>query len=235
MNRRNFIKRSILISCLFSQKALSQMVPITLPFDEEEESFKISVYLTIDDGPGKYMDRILENLGNNKAVFYIVGRSCETSTNFDLITKAIKSGHIIANHSYSHPNFQSLSLKSAEQEVIKTDRIIESAYLSANLERKIKLFRFPYGSVNSNFIPFLKEIGYRPVKSWDKNYCDWDLDTQDYLYGKLSGSAILSRCRKTKDNDIVLMHDMPRGLEFTANSIIPYYVNSGLYKLKIPM
>jgi peptidoglycan/xylan/chitin deacetylase (PgdA/CDA1 family) len=202
--------------------------------NEDKKETPKEIYLTIDDGPGKYMGEILETLGENKATFFIVGDQCGDEQKLSLLEKAVKSGHILGNHSFHHPSFPSISLERGKSEIKKTDDIIEGVYKKAEVERKIKLFRFPGGATKNSIIPYLNELGYKPIKVWSQED-DWNIDTEDWRYGKGRGAeSIMSTCRQTKDKDVVLVHDMPNGLPFTAHTIIPYFVKSKDYKLILP-
>jgi len=61
------------------------------------------------------------------------------------VVDAIHKGYTIANHSYTHPHFSKISIEKAKDEISKTDELINEIYALANVERKHKWFRFPYG------------------------------------------------------------------------------------------
>lgn len=101
--------------------------------------------LTIDDGPSSRMREKVDFLEskNIKAVWFCRGDFLEERPAHALY--AIKHGHIIANHSYSHPKFSDLDLVTAYAEIDHTDQIIERLYLQAKTTPPYKAFRFPYG------------------------------------------------------------------------------------------
>ena len=74
------------------------------------------------------------------AIFFCVGQNLIVYRS--LVIRAIREGFVIANHSYSHPQFSKISEATAYSEIKMTDDIIEELYTEANVERKIKLFRF---------------------------------------------------------------------------------------------
>lgn len=104
-----------------------------------------NAYLTIDDGPSARMMEKVDFLESNniKAVWFCRGDYLEARPEHAL--HAITCGHIIGNHSYSHPKFSDLDLESAYKEIWQTDGIIENLYQQANIQRPAKYFRFPYG------------------------------------------------------------------------------------------
>ena len=110
-------------------------------------------YLTIDDGPS--VDRIkkveiLKKYGV-QAVWFSMGIDMEA--NADAAIRTILAGQVIGNHSYTHPNFSEISIAQCEEEIIRTDELIDKLYRQAGVQRPIKLFRFPYGNkgVNTGF------------------------------------------------------------------------------------
>lgn len=102
-------------------------------------------YLTIDDSPSKDMKKKLDTLVSNgiPAIWFCIGRFLQKKEKYAV--HAIQSGHILGNHSYSHPRFSFLPLKKCFEEIQKTDKIINDIYRKAQIERPAKFFRFPYG------------------------------------------------------------------------------------------
>ncbi|MDY7396920.1 polysaccharide deacetylase family protein [Aureibaculum sp. 2210JD6-5] len=109
------------------------------------------VSFTFDDGskadrPGytfeEWNKMLLDNLedANLKAVFFVTGRN-KTDTKGKFLLKSWSDrGHKIANHTYTHPNYnnEAVSFDDFSKEIIKTDAIIKK------YNNYIKLFRFPY-------------------------------------------------------------------------------------------
>lgn len=77
---------------------------------------------------------------NLKTVFFVTGRNKYSTKGQFLLKSWDDNGHKIANHSFSHPNFNSDKNTSQifENELIKTDLLI------SELSNYTKLFRFPY-------------------------------------------------------------------------------------------
>ena len=84
------------------------------------------VFLTFDDGPLLCTGRILDLLAESrqKATFFVIGRNLERPKFRDLAIRALREGHDIGNHSYTHPNFSTVSAQRAEMEIFKTHEII---------------------------------------------------------------------------------------------------------------
>lgn len=77
---------------------------------------------------------------NLRAVFFVTGKNKSDEKGQFLLKSWDSKGHKIANHSFTHPNFNSEKNTSSlfENELKKTDSII------SNLNNGVKLFRFPY-------------------------------------------------------------------------------------------
>lgn len=78
------------------------------------------VALTFDDGPTSLSNKILDVLNKNnvKATFFWLGENLEA--NKEIIRKAKKSGHQIANHSWNHTNGYELNENLVwEQQVLR--------------------------------------------------------------------------------------------------------------------
>lgn len=103
------------------------------------------VYLTIDDSPSSSFIDKMNYLEKNKihSVFFCIGQLMEKRESEML--DCIQKGFHVANHSYSHPKFSSISLDQCKYEIEKTDDIIENLYIKAGISRKHHWFRFPYG------------------------------------------------------------------------------------------
>jgi len=157
-----------------------------------------NIYLTINDGPTKnFRDKIdFLKSKNITAVFFCIGLLIQEK--YDDIIYAIKNDFVIGNHSFTHCSFNGLNYKTAQDEISKTDDLIEKLYKISNKVRKSKLFRYPYGINGGDDInKYLKENGYQII--------DWN-----YNIGEVGAEKkyILDKLVCIKDNDIILMHDV---------------------------
>lgn len=110
-----------------------------------------TVSFTFDDGITsdianfkfeEWNDMLLSHLEdeNLKAVFFVTGKNKIDEKGQFLLKSWNDKGHKIANHSFTHPNFNSEKNTSHlfENELVRTDTII------SKLSNSVKLFRFPY-------------------------------------------------------------------------------------------
>ncbi len=121
-------------------------------------------YLTIDDSPStNFLKKAAYLKGKNiPALFFCIGNLLEKDPL--PVIEAIQMDFVIANHSYSHPHFSSISLAQAKEEILKTDAIIADLYQRAGKPRHQKLFRFPYGDKGDGLYgQVFKRTG---IRSW---------------------------------------------------------------------
>jgi peptidoglycan/xylan/chitin deacetylase (PgdA/CDA1 family) len=100
-------------------------------------------YLTFDGAPNPPgTERILEVLAKHciQATFFIEGKRLENEE--ECGRRILQGGHDIGNHSYTHPDFDSVPIEICMEEVNKTDQI-----LAEKLGVKTKYLRPPSGKM----------------------------------------------------------------------------------------
>jgi len=126
------------------------------------------IYLTFDDGPNQYTEKILDILNkyNVKASFFINLNNNNNLNNTQLynnLKKTVDENHLIGNHSYSHLNFSDLS----DYEIISelNDNQTKLNLILKNNTIFMNHIRLPFGS------PFIQTI-YDMVEEHqlEKNY-----------------------------------------------------------------
>ena len=102
-------------------------------------------YLRIDDSPSEITPDFIDYLEEKgiTPIIFAVGKNIKK--HFDNAVYALKKGAIIGNHSFSHPEFSSLSFEECVSDIEECELWLEKLYLTAGIERKYKLFAFPYG------------------------------------------------------------------------------------------
>jgi len=170
------------------------------------------LFLTFDDGPLACTGKILELLAasGNKATFFVIGRNLVNAKLREMVLKAMREGHDIANHSYDHPDFSTISATRAEKEIVSTYNLIEELVkeAGADTERQNRFFRFPYGVEGSRNVraaceKVLSELNYR-IAWWDVDTHDWQMEV---AFFPRSSSSVLASLRHARPSDVVLMHD----------------------------
>lgn len=152
------------------------------------------LYLTFDCGyENGYTSKILDTLKekNVNAAFFCT--LPQVKENPDLIKRMIDEGHIVGNHSVTHPSFAEITTEQMTTEVKGME-----VYLQETFNYSEPYFRFPKGEYNEIALNQLNKLGYTCV-FWSSAYADWDLNNQkgkDYAYEKVvsrlhPGSVIL--------------------------------------------
>ena len=166
------------------------------------------VFLTFDDGPsGEVTPHILDILKeyNIKATFFVLGN--RVNANPDIVKRAYREGHYIANHGYSH-KYSNIykNVDSIIEEYNKTEYAIRKALNNPNYSSY--LFRFPGGSHGGPYESIKKEAR-KKLKEDGIAYIDWSALTYDAI-GVNNTEEILKNLKETLNgwnNVVLLMHD----------------------------
>jgi|SRR6267143_456728 len=154
------------------------------------------IALTFDDGPHATLTpKLLDLLAAHhmKATFFVVGQNAADHP--DILRRAVREGHEIANHSWSHPNLGKMSDEAVRRELQKTDDTIFAA-----IGKHPTLLRPPYGSITAHQKRWIHDdFGYRII-IWDVDPLDW----------KRPGPSVVCNriLKETRAGSIVLAHDI---------------------------
>ncbi|MEP6698451.1 MAG: polysaccharide deacetylase family protein [Verrucomicrobiota bacterium] len=154
------------------------------------------IAMTFDDGPSANLTpKLLDLLAAHhmKATFFVVGENAAEHP--DILRRAAREGHEIANHSWSHPDLSKKSADGVRRELQKTDDAIFAA-----IGRHPTLMRPPYGALTEHQRRWIHdEFGYRII-IWDVDPLDWK---------RPGPSVVCSRILKaTRPGSIILAHDI---------------------------
>ena len=131
------------------------------------------VYLTFDEGyENGYTSVILDTLKEKgvSAVFFVTYDYVKK--NHDLVLRMINEGHIVGNHSWSHPSMPSCTQEEAKNEIMRLHNLVLEKF-----NYKMTLFRFPRGEFSERTLAVAKNCGYKSV-FWSFAYVDWKTDSQ---------------------------------------------------------
>lgn len=132
-----------------------------------------TLYLTFDCGyDNGQTEKILDTLKEKgvKAAFFCTRPEMESVP--ELTARMIKEGHIVGNHSVTHPDFSAIPHEQMLEEVQGFDD-----WLRENCGYSTQFFRFPMGKYSLDAVAALNAMGYRCV-FWSLAYYDWDLQKQ---------------------------------------------------------
>ena len=150
--------------------------------------------LTYDDGPNDpHTMKLLEVLAKHdvRATFFLVGRYVQQRP--ELVRELVQAGHILGNHTLSHPNLIFRSELQTKIQLAECTRAIEDA-----AGQSPKLFRPPFGGRRPSTLRIARELGLVPVM-WSVTGWDWEAKPASYVEGKVTGQV--------KGGDIILLHD----------------------------
>ena len=133
------------------------------------------MYLTFDCGyeynnlTASILDTLKEK--NVKAAFFCTLDYLKKQPS--LVKRMIDEGHIVGNHSATHPDFtKNLSRTQMAKELYTVHK-----YLEDNYNYTSKYFRFPTGANSDNALELVTSVGYRSV-FWSIAHTDWDTAKQ---------------------------------------------------------
>jgi peptidoglycan/xylan/chitin deacetylase (PgdA/CDA1 family) len=112
----------------------------------------------------------------------------------DSVAKIVRAGFPIGNHSYSHPDFTTLSEAKMRSQLERTAALIEDA--GGGDPRP--LFRFPYGARDKRTLAAVGDAGYASVY--------WTIDTLDWKPKRTSAQIAAAVLDHLQPGAIILMH-----------------------------
>lgn len=133
------------------------------------------LYLTFDAGyENGYTTQILDVLAKHQvtACFFIVGHYLESAP--ELVCRMVEEGHIVGNHTYSHPNMEKIADQTSFTEQLQK---LERAYQELIGQPMVKLYRPPQGKYSEANLQQAKQLGYTTL-FWSLAYVDWYVDKQ---------------------------------------------------------
>jgi len=130
------------------------------------------VYLTFDEGyESGNTPKILDTLKANDvhATFFVTGQFCREAPK--LCRRMLAEGHVVGNHSDSHPSMPSVTAnpKRFEAQLTKTD----ASFAKATGKPITRLFRPPMGEYSAKSLAMTDQLGYTTV-FWSFAHGDYD-------------------------------------------------------------
>lgn len=174
-------------------------------------TLKKELYLTFDDGPSAEMTPwILNQLAqyNAKATFFCVGQEIEQHP--EMLQAILDAGHVVGNHTYSHPNGWGANHVGYYHDVRKCAELV-----------KTDLFRPPYGRLMPKQVQFLER--HYQIVMWDVMSGDFD--------EKVDGAACYQNVvDNAKEGSIVVFHDNEKSketLKYALPKVLEHFANQG--------
>lgn len=161
------------------------------------DTSKKNIYLTFDNGyENGYTADILDTLQEKEvpATFFVTGHYLQDQP--ELVQRMVKEGHIVGNHSWSHPDFTTIS----DAEIKKELSRVEEAFEQITGQKGMTYLRPPRGIFSERSLAASQQLGYRNV-FWSLAFVDWQTDQQKgwtYAYDNIT--------RQIHPGAVILLH-----------------------------
>ncbi|MDP9267686.1 MAG: polysaccharide deacetylase family protein [Acidobacteriota bacterium] len=150
--------------------------------------------LTYDDGPNDpHTQRLLDVLDKHgvKATFFLIGRYVEQRP--DIARAVAERGHVVGNHTFTHPNLIFSSKTALKNELERTEKALTQA-----VGEHSRLFRPPFGARRPATLRVARAMGFQTIM-WSVKCWDWSAPSADYIVEKAR--------QRIRGGDVILLHD----------------------------
>jgi len=188
----------------------------------DNKTDKKVLYLTFDVGyENGYTAKILDVLKekNVPAMFFCTLPQIKQYP--QLIARMILEGHVVGNHSKTHPSFAKISRTKMMEEVKAFDD-----YIREKFGYTAPFFRYPMGEYNESSLELLNSFGFKCV-FWSVAYADWDLNNQ-----KGKEHAFNTVTSRLHPGAVILLHSVSPDNANALGDIIDYARQQG-YEFKL--
>lgn len=156
--------------------------------------------LTFDDGPNPaWTPRLLDLLAehNVHATFFMLGKFAKGER--ELARRVADAGHLIGNHTWSHPDLSRAAAADVLNELTRTNDIL--AEISG---KPMRFFRPPFGARRPYVLKLARQIGLIPV-TWNAMTSDWSEPSADTIATNLMKKIDSNQRRRFATN--IVLHD----------------------------
>lgn len=156
--------------------------------------------LTFDDGPNAaWTPRLLETLALHeiRASFFLLGSHAQAES--ELVRRIAAAGHLIGNHSWSHPNLAFSGRERIREELMRAQDVLQQI-----TGAPVRYFRPPFGARRPAALAVARQLGMLPVL-WNAMTSDWSDPSGEQIAERLI-ARIDSLTRRGWAGNIVL-HD----------------------------
>jgi peptidoglycan-N-acetylglucosamine deacetylase len=156
------------------------------------------IALTFDDGPNDpHTLNLLELLAkhNIPATFFLIGEYARKRP--DIVTAIARQGHVIGNHTFTHPLLTFLPAAQIREEIMRCRDAINNA-----IGEHSNLFRPPWGSRRPGVFALVRRLGFEPIM-WNISGKDWKSPSVEFIEREVT--------KKIRGGDVVLLHDGRHG------------------------
>lgn len=178
------------------------------------------VFLTFDEGyENGGTSQILDILKDNRipAAFFVTRSYIQS--NPDLVERMAAEGHLVCNHSDTHPSMPSLT---EDPERFQSEIMNTAALFQDVTGREMPhFFRPPQGEYSEKSLQMTADLGYKTI-FWSFAYKDWVTDAQPD-----PGEAFERITAGTHNGEIILLHAVSATNVQILDSVIKEIQNQG--------
>jgi len=156
--------------------------------------------LTFDDGPNPlWTPRLLEVLASQdvRATFFLLGSRAQAEP--ALVRRIAAHGHLIGNHSWSHPNLALAVASRVREELARTSDTLEQI-----VGERVLYFRPPFGARRPAVFRIARSLGLTTVL-WNTMTSDWSETSAERIFKSLTRKIDLLGQRGVAAN--IVLHD----------------------------
>ena len=175
------------------------------------------VYLTFDVGyDNGYTGIILDTLKEKNVPAAFFCTVDEMKSDPESIARMINEGHIVGNHTDTHPSMDELTRSQMTAEIKAFDD-----YIRTNYGYSSPYFRFPKGEYSDCALDLVGSLGYLSV-FWSLAYADWDINNQ-----KGADYALKTVTDRIHPGAVILLHAVSSDNAQALGDIIDTVRNMG--------
>ncbi|HSZ61051.1 MAG TPA: polysaccharide deacetylase family protein [Terriglobales bacterium] len=152
------------------------------------------IALTYDDGPNDpHTLKLLDVLAKHEvhATFFMMGRYARQRP--DIARAVAQAGHVIGNHTFTHPNLIFKSAAETRREIADCRQALQEA-----IGNHSNLFRPPFGGRRPGTLRIVRELGLQPLM-WNVTGYDWDAPPAQVIEERVVAQM--------RGGDVILLHD----------------------------
>lgn len=169
------------------------------------DRFRDDCVLTFDDGPNQHTPKVLDALKTNNirgVTFCVQGVNVKRFP--QTLRRIVDEGHVLANHSWDHPDLRKLTSNQVEQQLEMCQSAVNDAL---GKEHVLKQMRPPFGAINDQVKSVLHSRNFE-VLLWQVDSNDWRPENQrnpdNIIHNVFAGEAPVTGGR----GGLMLFHDI---------------------------
>ncbi|MCL2617965.1 MAG: polysaccharide deacetylase family protein [Defluviitaleaceae bacterium] len=177
------------------------------------------LYLTFDAGyENGFTPDILDTLGkhNAPAAFFLVGYYIKK--NPEIILRMVNEGHIVANHTMTHPDMSKIGDKNSFAKELTQ---AEEHFKNVTGKDMPKFYRPPKGIYSEANLKMAQDMGYATV-FWSLAYKDWEEDNQPS-----KAEAFEKLVPRTHPGAVILLHNTSKTNALILDELLTRYADLG--------